>query len=256
MKVGLIITGTVASKDTYRQFLEAEKDGKLTLGAVYTLSSKSSLLNASYLKVLIKRRKFGALCLISVSKILLKFENFFASLCYENSSFSFPKVRQMNDSRLVTIRTFSEEYFEMHDDLDLVVVHSSRYISKSILQKFNCPVIGAHPGPVSCYRGSHSSIHAIANGDFKLGYSVFTLSSVIDGGSLHCEDLIDHIPLLSFIALNRYLSYCSYKKIIELIVNGYDFKSAKKGNDNLGPIYEYPGPIIVIKALIKKWLLR
>jgi hypothetical protein len=256
MKVGLIITGTAASVGTYSQFIEAERKGILTLGPVYTLTKKARSFNSSYFKILFRKKKYKILLSILFTKILLRCEDFLVASRYSKTATSNLLIDPQLDSRVVSVETFSSEYFDFHDDLDLVVVHSSRFIPTAVLKKFKCPVIGAHPGPVSLYRGSHSAIHAYANGDCRIGYSIFTLSSVVDGGSLHFEECLEDFPRTSFDRLNKYLNLASYDRLILLIDSCYNFGSVTEDNKNLGMIYDYPGPITLCNALIQKWSPR
>lgn len=256
MKVGLIITGTAPTVGTYNQFIEAEREGILTLGPVYMLTKTARSFNSSYFKSLFRKKKYKILLSILFTKILLRCEDLLVAPRYSKTTDSKFLIDPQLDSRVVNVETFSNEYFDVHEDLDLVVVHSSRFIPTAVLRKFKCPVIGAHPGPVSLYRGSHSAIHAYANDDCRIGYSIFTLSSVVDGGSLHFEECLKDFPRTSFDRLNKYLNTASYDRIISLIDSCYNFGSALEDNKNLGMIYDYPGPITLCKALVQKWRPR
>ena len=256
MKVGLIITGTPATVDTYSQFIEAERKGILTLGPVYMLTKKASSFNSSYFKILFRKKKYKLLISILFTKILLKCEDLLVPSIFPQLTTSNLLIDPRLDSKVINIEKFSNEYFDFHEDLDLVVVHSSRFIPSNVLKKFKCPVIGAHPGPVSLYRGSHSAIHAFARGDCRIGYSIFTLSSVVDGGALHYAKCLEDIPRTSFNQLNKYLNRASYERIILLIDSSYDFGTVTEANKNLGIIYDYPSPLTLFNALIQKSRLR
>ena len=68
---------------------------------------------------------------------------------------------------------------------DLVVVHGTRIISKSVLQSTGAQFINIHAGITPRYRGSHGGYWAIANNDEKnCGVTVHLIDAGIDTGKV------------------------------------------------------------------------
>src|SRR5207237_2254518 len=68
---------------------------------------------------------------------------------------------------------------------DLIIVNSTRILSKQLLRALRCPVVNIHGGIMPHYRGLAGSYWALANGEpDKCGSTIHLIDEGIDTGAI------------------------------------------------------------------------
>jgi len=257
-RVTLIISESRQSLQTLKIFLNAEKSSTIEIAQVVLLKkSMRNTLNFNYVKLVMKNKGFFYAVQLFFVKILLIVERrLFVFLVGEKKRDN-SKILAKVVKKTYCVSSFSSIDQAYIEKTDVVVVHTSKFLSGKVLNFWDAPIIGAHPGPVSKYRGSHSVIWAFFNKDFgHIGFSIFNLTNLVDGGHIYKEKLLKIHKKRSFIYINELLNIYSYREIIKLIRSDTIFDKTLPNNSNLGGVYSYPNLPVIICSIWHKFFIK
>ena len=183
--------------------------GNINIVGAVIANQKKLGINSNFLKIAIKKQGFFKVFLQIVERLIYKLlNNKKDKKQFENIFNRNEILKNTNAFKENITYTFSYDNTETLDWIrnknpNLIIIHTSYWVSKKVRNIVNGNVIGAHPGITQFYRGVHSPFWAIYNGDLdNLGYSIFWVDSGVDSGDLIFQGKITPDKDDSYISLS------------------------------------------------------
>jgi methionyl-tRNA formyltransferase len=183
--------------------------GNLNVVGAVIANQKELGINTKFLKIAVRKQGFFKVVLQIAERLIYKLINSKKDKKQFENIFNRDEIFKMTDAfKENIIHTFSYDTTETLDWIksknpNLIVIHTSYWVSKKVRNIVNGNVIGAHPGITQFYRGVHSPFWAIYNGDLdNIGYSIFWVDSGVDSGDLIFQGKIIPVKEDSYISLS------------------------------------------------------
>ena len=184
-------------------------DGNLNIVGAVIANQKELGINTKFLKNAIRKQGFFKVVLQIVERLIYKLINSKKDKKQFENIFNRDEILKNTDVFKANIlNTYSYDTPQALDWIksknpNLIIIHTSYWVSKKVRNIVNGNVIGAHPGITQFYRGVHSPFWAIYNEDLdNIGYSIFWVDSCVDSGDLIFQGKIITSKEDSYISLS------------------------------------------------------